>query len=258
MYILADIGATKTRIAGSRDAESFAEPVIFHSPQDDEEFLSTFANTVASIAQGESVERIVIGKPHWHRKPSFESDLQARLPALVHFENDTALVGLGEALHGAGKGAAICVYITVSTGVNGVRIVDGVLDRSRQGFEIGGQYLSVGDMPQTLEDLVAGRNICARFNVSSPRDLGKEHVVWEELARTLSFGIHNTILHWSPDRVVIGGSMMNEIGISVERVGAHVQEIMKKFPEVPEIVHSSLGDIGGLWGGLALLRPSSA
>jgi len=78
--------------------------------------------------------------------------------------------------------------------------------------------------------------------------------VWEELAQLFAYGLHNTILHWSPDRVVLGGSMFNEVGISVERVRAHVAEIMRKFPEVPEIVHSQLGDIGGLWGGVARLK----
>jgi len=48
--------------------------------------------------------------------------------------------------------------------------------------------------------------------------------------------------------------MFNEIGIKVDRVAAHVAEILKKFPVAPNIVHSSLGDVGGLWGGLALLR----
>jgi hypothetical protein len=48
--------------------------------------------------------------------------------------------------------------------------------------------------------------------------------------------------------------MFNEVGISVERVRVHVGEIMRKFPAVPEIVHSKLGDVGGLWGGVARLK----
>ena len=48
--------------------------------------------------------------------------------------------------------------------------------------------------------------------------------------------------------------MFNEVGISVPSVERHVKEIMVKFPVVPEIVHSALGDVGGLHGGLELLR----
>ena len=67
-------------------------------------------------------------------------------------------------------------------------------------------------------------------------------------------GVHNTILHWAPDVVVLGGSMFNDTGISVDRVRAHLADITKKIPTLPELKHGALGDIGGLWGGLALLK----
>lgn len=177
--------------------------------------------------------------------------------APVHLENDTALVGLGEAVYGAGKGAAICVYYTVSTGVNGVRIVDGHIDASRQGFEVGGQYLSTATVPTTLEDLVSGTAISKRFGMH-PKSIPSDDPIWEDLARLLAIGIHNTILHWSPDRVVIGGSMMNEVGIPVPRVEAHVRELLRKFKTTPDIVHSSLESVGGLWGALALAKQLAA
>src|SRR5665213_1471219 len=221
MYILADIGGTKTRIAASDDLEKFGEPVVRATMQEYDAELDEIVQTAKKLSGGQ-IDRVIMGKPLWNMWPAFERDLQTRLDAPLHIENDVALVGLGEWKYGAGKGASIFVYITVSTGVNGVRIIDGKIDVSKQGFEIGGQYLSMGDAPQTLENLASG--------------------------------VHNSILHWSPDRVVIGGSMVNDIGISVERVREHVVSIMKKFPNTPEITHSKLGDFGGLWGGMARLK----
>jgi len=254
MYIIADIGGTKTRIAGSSDLESFSKPVIFETPHKYEDAIEFFSTVVRSIAGGAVVRGAIVGKPKplWKERENFASELGALINTPVRVENDTALVGLGEAHFGAGKGSDIFAYITVSTGVGGVRIVDGRIDRSRQGFEIGGQYLTI-DNPISLEDLVSGSAVHKHYGVH-PKELGKDHPVWEEEARVLAHGLHNTILHWSPDRVALGGSMFNEIGISVERVSYHVATLMKKFPVVPEIVHSSLGDIGGLWGGLALFR----
>lgn len=258
MYVVVDIGGTKTRVAASGDLVSIDEPVIIDTPQSYAEGVARIAG-VARAVSGGTIERIAAGIPggrnlaDWRGKP-LAADLETALNAPIALENDAALVGLGEAVFGAGKGADIVVYLTVSTGVNGVRIVRGRIDESHQGFEIGGQYLSTGEEPQTLESLVSGRAISERFDVASPKYLGKEHEVWEELARTLAFGVHNTILHWSPERVVIGGSMMNEIGISVPRVEEHVRSIMQKFATVPPIVHSALKDLGGLWGGLALLN----
>lgn len=257
MYVVVDIGGTKTRVAASGDLTSLGEPIIIDTPQSYEEGMSCVAEAARTVSGG-AIERMAIGLPggrnlpDWRGKP-LAADVETRLGAPVVLENDAALVGLGEAVFGAGKGADIVAYLTVSTGVNGARIVHGRIDASHQGFEIGGQYLSIGEEPQTLESLISGRAISERFDVASPKDLGKEHEVWEELARTLAFGVHNTILHWSPERVVIGGSMMNEIGISVPRVETHVRSIMQKFATVPLIVHSGLKDLGGLWGALALI-----
>lgn len=256
MHILVDIGGTKTRVAASRDLERFDEPIILDTPQDDDVFLETITRSITEAAAGEAVSEIAIGKPHWRRRQGIADELAKRLPAPIRFENDTALVGLGEAHFGAGKGATIFTYITISTGVNGVRIVDGRIDRSAQGFEIGGQYLGI-DTAASWEEMISGRAIQKRFGIH-PKELGKEHEVWEELARVAAIGIHNTILHWSPERLAIGGSMMNEIGIPVDRIRFHLEAIMRKFPALPEIVHSELGDLGGLWGGLALLRQDRA
>lgn len=243
------------RFAQSRELARFGEPVILDTPREYAELIERLVAAVRRAAGEEEIEGIAIGKPLWKKWPDFRGDVAEAIDAPVLFENDTALVGLGEVHFGAGRGSEICAYITVSTGVNGARIVDGHVDRSMQGFEIGGMYMNAED---TLESLVSGTAIRERFGVSSPKDLGAGHEVWEELAATLAFGVHNTILHWSPDRVVLGGSMFNEIGISVERVGDHVESLMEKFPYVPHIVHSALGDLGGLFGGMALLRQAEA
>ncbi len=269
MYIVADIGGTKMRIAGSRDLSQFDEPIIIDTPREYEQGIIAIAETMKKVAADDKIESVVAGirgsvsqekgtmwdaraLSLWAGKP-IVGDLSRLISTdSIRLENDTALVGLGEAVYGAGQGVSIVVYMTVSTGVNGVRIVDGRIDPSAQGFEIGGQYLSMDPM-MTTGDYISGRAISERFGVH-PKELGKDHPIWEDLARTTAFGLHNTILHWSPERVVLGGSMFNEIGIPVDRVAFHVKAIMKKFPEVPEIVHSSLGDVGGLWGGLALLK----
>jgi len=269
MRILADIGGTKTRIAASADGASFGTPVIIDTPPVYVDGLATFTDAARILSKNGAIEAVGIGikgvlsedgrsvstAPQnvlrdWKGKP-LADDIARALGGTVTLENDTALVGLGEAVFGAGKGADIVVYITVSTGVNGVRIVNGVVERGHA--EIGGQYLQVGDTSTSLEDLISGSAISEKYGVH-PKEIDKDSPVWEELARITAFGVHNAILHWSPHRVVLGGSMFNDIGIPVPRVHYHVQRIMRKFPTTPEIVHSALGDIGGLWGALALLR----
>jgi predicted NBD/HSP70 family sugar kinase len=242
--------------------------VIVDTPQEYEGGLDMLRTTVRDLAGAERIDAVAVGIAgtlsqdkrgtsgtpdlHWGGK-SLAGDIESLLETKVHIENDVALVGLGEAVAGAGSGASIVVYLTVSTGVNGVRIVDGSIDRSAQGFEIGGQYMTTDESRQTLEDMISGTAIQTRFG-KKPREIEKDNPVWEVLAGVLAVGLHNTILHWSPNTVVLGGSMFNEVGISVPRVQERVQGMMKKFPVTPAIVHSSLGDIGGLHGGLELLK----
>jgi glucokinase len=269
MYIVADIGGTKTRIARSHDLETFDEPIIYDTPHPYEEGIRVFITRTLELAQGEPIERVVIGLPGafnadrrslfnapnlggWNKYP-IADDLEHALNTLVTLENDTALVGLGEAAVGAGVGASIMVYVTVSTGIGGVRIVNGAVDANVYGFEIGHQYLFIENEPKELCDLISGTAVVEKYHIQ-PKELGLGAPVWDEFARYLAFGLHNTILHWSPNRIVLGGSMFNEIGISIDAVRAQLDEIMHIFPTVPEIVHSSLGNTGGLYGGLARLK----
>jgi len=260
------------RIAGCHDFERFDEPVIHATPQSYQEGLALFVETARRITGESAVSSIAVGVPgvvtsdkqsiintpnlpDWSGK-DLARDLSSQLGARAFLDNDVVFVGLGEAVYGAGVGASIVVYITVSTGINGVRVVDGAVEKAAVGFEIGGQYLSIGEQPETFEDMVSGSAIARKYGVH-PRDLGADSPVWEELAHITAFAVHNTVLHWSPQRVVLGGSMFKEIGIAPERVEAHLKTIMKKFPMTPEVVHSSLGDLGGLWGAMAFLKGSS-
>ncbi len=268
MYIVADIGGTKTRVAASVDGATFGEPVMMDTPLRYGDGVAAFITHARGLSNGQKIDGIAIGikgvvaadkrsvitAPQnilldWKDRP-LAQDIEAQLGASVRMENDTALVGLGEAAFGAGKDHSVVAYLTVSTGVNGVRIVDGAIDRGRA--EIGGQYLRAGDTLKSIEDHISGAAISDRYGVH-PKEIDKDSPLWEELARITAFGVHNMLLHWSPDIVVLGGSMFNEIGIAVPRVEYHVKNIMRKFPTIPPMVHSVLGEVGGLWGGLALL-----
>lgn len=269
MYIVADIGATNMRIARASGTDSFEDPIIERTRENYDEGIAVFIEHAQTLAGEEPIEAISIGLPgilsrdkrsfvnapnlpQWNHH-TLADRLEGTLHTRVYLENDTAQVGLGEAVFGAGKGSTIMTYITVSTGVNGVRIIDGKIDRATFGFEIGDQFLFIDGEPQRLQDLISGRHISKKYGVH-PRDLGADSPVWEELARILAYALNNTIMHWSPDRVVFGGSMFNEIGISIDAVRTHLAPLLTRFPEMPELVHSSLGDLGGLYGGLARLK----
>lgn len=273
MYLLFDIGGTKTRIAFSGDGRGFGEPTVVPTPGDFDEGMVLIRDVARELSCGRKISAAaggiagpldrdktkLVNSPHipsWTGKP-LKENLRDILRAPVFLENDSAMAGLGEAVYGKGKGQRIVVYMTVSTGVGGTRIVDGEIDIGALGFEPGHQIIDADgtlcpgckSIPSYLERLVSGSAIEKRYR-KKPAEID-EPAVWDEVACFLAYGLNNTIVHWSPDVVILGGSVMKSI--SLERVRFHLRRVLKIFPEVPLIENAVLGDFGGLYGALYLL-----
>lgn len=276
MYIVFDIGGTKMRISVSRNGENFDEPKIFETPKDFNEGIELFASAAREFAGGEKIKAAaggiagpldrmktkLINSPNikdWIGKP-LKEEMQKLIDAPVFIENDAVLVALGEAVAGAGRGEEIVAYITVSTGVGGARIVDGKIDKNIYGFEPGhqiinpfGELCSICGFAGHLESHISGTALEKHYH-QKPHEI-TDPKIWEEEAKLLAYGLNNTIVHWSPNIVVLGGSMITkEPGISIDRVRYYLERDLSIFPELPKLVKASLGDVGGLYGALVFLR----
>ena len=239
--------------------------------------MRIFKNAIGEIAGDETIEAAAGGVagplnklrsellnppnlPEWQDAP-IKSELERICQSPVYLENDTAIVGLGEAVAGAGKGKNIVAYITVSTGVNGVRIEDGRITASSMGFEVGRQIVNFGserfcpacDEPGYLEGYISGSAFEKKFG-KQPYEI-EDPIMWEEAAKLLALGLNNVAVFWSPDIIVLGGAMiLGSPAIPIERVEFHLNQFLKIFPEHPKLVKAALSDVGGLYGGLAFLR----
>ena len=169
------------------------------------------------------------------------------------------MAALGEAHHGAGRGFDIVTYVTVSTGVNGARIVHGAIDEKSFGFEMGHQIIDpdktlVKDAPGIyLEDLISGTGVHVRTG-KLPKEI-HDPEFWDECARILAIGLNNAIDFWSPDVVVLGGSMITgDPAIPIDATQKYLREYLTIIPQIPEIKKAELADVGGLWGALAYLK----
>lgn len=274
MYLLFDIGGTNMRLAVSEDGKKIKKKRIVPTPKNFARGVARFKEIAKSISGGKikaaagglpgplnkDRSRLLTAPqlPDWAGKPLRES-LKKSLDVPVYLENDVALVALGEANYGAGKGYPIVAYCIIGTGVNGARIVDGKIDKTAFGFEIGHQIINTEakfsdalGIRGSLEAYVGGANVERRFG-KKPYEI-KDNKVWNELAGWLSVGLNNTIVHWSPDILVLGGSMMKGVGIKIEDVENHLKKTLKVFPNLPKIKKARLGKLGGLWGALAYLK----
>jgi predicted NBD/HSP70 family sugar kinase len=270
-----DIGGTKTRVGISLDGTTLAQVEHFATPNNPEaglaaivelfeklttEPLSAIAGGVRGVMRADH-----LGIDHdtvlteWHNV-SIVDYLTEALGVPVQLANDTALAGLGEATFGAGKEIDIVVYHTISTGVGGVKIEAGKIDVASVGFEPGHQVLDIDrtilgtDVQPTLENLVSGRALEERMGVK-PYEIDQSDVIWDELAGYLAQGLRNTVLYWSPDAIILGGSMMiGDPKIPIEAVRRATVAVLDGVVPCPFITTADLGDSGVLYGALAFLQ----
>lgn len=265
MYILIDIGGTKTRVALTEHREAFLPPVTFETPQDFEEWFTRLSSEVAILLQGKKVHGLVVGVPAtltqdgiiekapnlplW-KDVTLSKRLEKHFSCNVLLRNDTALVGLGEALYGAGKDKAIVAYLTISTGVNGVRIVDGKIDSNVFGFEIGHSIIEEG---RDVESLISGGALARRFG--KPSHEVHDISVWERVNHYAGVFGANTVMYWSPSIIVYGGPVMNDLHI--ETIEKEAKQLLHMYKETPIFVRATLQDYGGLYGALVLSKELS-
>lgn len=253
------------RVARKISDSEFSEPIKVETPKDGAEGVRVLFELARELARGDAIEGIHGGIAAVLKNYQIINSSNLKGWIGVNFENlaeengypinvknDASVVGLGEAVFGAGKNRRIVVYMTVSTGVGGARIVAGKIDESTFGFEPGHQILSI-DNKQTLEDMVSGRSFEERYQ-KKPYEVN-EREAWEDAARVLALGLYNTTVHWSPDVIVLGGPMIiGEPSISLDLVQKHLSEITNIFNELPEVREAELVDNGGLFGALVLSR----
>jgi len=265
MYLLFDIGGTKFRYAISRDGETIEEPIIIPTPKTYEGMLEEFGKIQKKLPM-EKLHAVVLGIAGSQDKEyaqvlrsknlpqvvgmPLKKDLEGIFGAPIFLKNDAMIAGIGEAVYGSGKGHHIVIYMTVSTGVGGARIVNGKVDSNAMGFEPGKQIIEQG---QSLENLISGTAVKERYG-KDPREIHDEKT-WSDIARLLAVGLNNTIIHWSPDIVVLGGSMiLGEPSIPLDVMKRYLQDILTIFPQLPPIEKAALGDSAGLYGALALAK----
>lgn len=272
MYLLFDIGGTKMRIDVSADGQTISQNKIIPTPPDYNSGIQQLKQIAQELAEGQEItgvaggiagaldktKSMLVASPHlpgWVQKP-FRPELEESFDCRVELENDANVEGLGEAVKGAGAGKKIVAIITIGTGVGGARIVEGKLDKNAWGFEPGHQIIvpegnscNCGGKGH-LEAYVAGSYI-EKIYRQKPEDI-KDDNIWDQIANYLAVGLNNLAVSWSPEVIVLGGSLVKSLPL--EKVRIYLKENLKIFPTPPELILAALGDEAGLYGALELLK----
>lgn len=207
-------------------------------------------------------------KPGW-RNVSVASVLSEQLGLPVVFDTDVSAAAVGEHRWGAGQGAEGLCYLTVGTGIGagllaGGRPWHGLVhpevghlriprDRYQDPFE--GSCPVHGDC---WEGLASGASITARWQCA-PDQLPPEHPAWALEAEYLALGILSIVMVASPQRVILGGGVMEHHGLRT-MVGSRLRELVGGYLDTPllgdevtsYLVAPALGDRAGVLGAIAL------
>ena len=159
-------------------------------------------------------------KPRW-ANVDLAGAIRSALGVPVGFDTDVNIAGLGEWRWGAAQGLSNFIYLTIGTGVGGGVLIDGKPvhglihpelghipvphDRAADPYE--GFCPYHGDC---LEGMAAGPAIGERWGRPAV-DLPSDHPAWELEAHYLALALHVFICTLSPERIILGGGVMEQI-----------------------------------------------
>jgi glucokinase len=213
--------------------------------------------------------------PGWRGKNPV-NDLARIFNVRVALENDGDAAALAEAGWGAGRNRKRLIYVTIGTGIGGGMIFDGQLYRGVDGAhpEMGHQVIDLVGQPCSCglrgcwEALAAGPAMAALFKAQAPADYPNRESITArricELAQQgdaiarkatdqeadyLAVGLANLINLFTPDVIVLSGSVMKSADLFMDRIRAVIRSGCRFVPaEKTDLTLASLGDDTNLIG----------
>ncbi len=205
---------------------------------------------------------------------NFARVLQEALKVPVLLDTDVNAAALGEHKWGAAQGLDTFIYLTVGTGIGSGGMVNGHLIHGLAHPEMGHVYIPhdavtdpyPGCCPyhgDCLEGLACGPAIEKRWG-QPPETLPANHPAWRLEARYLALGLVNIIFTLSPQRVIIGGGVLQQESL-LPMVRRNVHDLIGSYVPVPQslnetdsyIVLPALGQKVGVLGAIALAHQAT-
>ena len=199
----------------------------------------------------------------------FAGTLHHTLGMPIAFDTDVNAAACGEARWGAAQDLDTLIYLTVGTGIGGGALVNGRLLHGLMHAEMG--HIRVprdtvrdpfpGVCPfhgDCLEGIASGTAVQARWKRCA-EELPADHEAWDLEAEYLALGMNNWICTLSPQKIIVGGGVMEQPGL-LAKVRANVRRLLNGYVQKPEILEGidayivppGLGSKSGVLGALAL------
>ena len=189
----------------------------------------------------------------------------------IGFDTDVNGALLGEYRWGAAQGVENSIYLTIGTGIGGGAMVNGKLVHGLVHPEMGHMRLFrdverdafEGICPfhtDCFEGLACGPALGKRWGQNA-KTLEPDHPAWDLEATYIAQALHNLICVYSPEKIVLGGGIMNQNHLFslvrhkvLESLNGYVKHeiILNKIDDY--IVPPGLGNQAGVLGAIALAQ----
>ena len=212
-------------------------------------------------------------KPGW-QQVDFAGLMKKELGAPVGFDTDVNAAALGEHKWGNAQGVDTFIYLTVGTGIGGGGLAAGKpihgLLHPEMGHILVPHDLSVDPFPgccpfhkDCLEGLASGFAMEKRWQQKGVT-LPDDHPAWVLEAGYLATGLVNFILMLAPERIILGGGVMEQKQL-FPMIRTQVQAKLNNYLDVSQItrdidsyiVPPKLGSRAGIAGAFVLAQQAA-
>lgn len=207
-------------------------------------------------------------KPGW-ANADVVGALRAEFDVPIGFDTDVNGAALSEGRWGAAQGLDTFIYLTIGTGIGGGALVNGKLLHGLVHPEMGHMRLNhnwkkdpfPGNCPyhrDCLEGMANGPAIEKRWGIKG-QEIRPDHPAWDLEADYLAQALQSLICTLSPQRIIMGGGVMDVPGLLPkvrEKTVAYLNDYVQ-HPSITEhiddyIVPPALGNKAGVLGAIAL------
>ncbi len=267
MYIAIDLGGTKTLIGLLDDSGNVVNSIKFPTPTDYKQFLVELKQNIDTIIGQNNIVAgcmaipgtldrekgliVRLGNLPWGQNIEIKKDVEKFINFPIIIENDANLAGLSEAIlvKDTYKKA---LYVTISTGIGGVFVVDGAIDKDTVNAEIGHMVFEHDGKVVEWEDMASGKWITETYGKRAS-DLEDESA-WRTISQNIAVGFVNLINVLTPDVIIIGGGVGTHLDKFKTILIEEINKIDPHFAKIPPIIKAQRPEEAVIYGCYQLIK----